>query len=188
MAAILDIIGSFIFGGIVLIMTTKLNFVLSDNSQQASVGLTTQQNCVVLSKIIENDLSKLGYNVKSTNPFRTYDSTKIKFYGDIDNNGAIDSITYYTGPLTSKSLSPNPRHQLLYRTWNTKTIAMNLGVTKLRFLYYDSSGTKTVLPAKIRAVKVQMDLESVIPNIDTVYSVVHWEQYINPKFFQYTFN
>lgn len=188
MAAILDIIGSFIIGGIVLIMTTKLNFVLSNNSQQASVGLTTQQNCVVLSKIIENDFSKIGYNVRTGNPFQTIDSTKIKFYGDIDNNGTMDSVTYYTGPLGSQPKLLNPRQQLVYRTWNAKTIAMNLGVTKLRFFYYDSSGTKTTLPARIRAVKVQMDLESVIPNIDTTYAVVHWEQYINPKVFQYTIN
>ena len=188
MAAILDIIGSFIIGGIVLIMTTKLNFVLSNNSQQASVGLTTQQNCVVLSKILESDLSKIGYRVSSPNKFVTYDSLKLKFYGDIDDNGTIDSITYYSGPLSSKSQSPNPRHQLVYRTWNTKTVPMNIGLTKLRFFYYDSAGAKTAVQSKIRAIKVSMDFQSVIPNIDTVYSVVHWEQYINPKVFQYTFN
>ncbi len=188
MAPLLDIVGSFILGGMILIMTTKLNFIISDNSQQANMSLSVQANCVVLSKVLVSDLSKAGYNCNSQKPIRISDSAKIKFYADIDDDGTLDSITYFTGPLTPEYASPNPRHRLLYRTWNTQTTVMNVGLTNMKFTYYDSCGAKTAQESNMRAVKVAMELESVMPNIDTVHAVVHWEQYINPKSFRYVFN
>jgi hypothetical protein len=187
MVAIIDIMASFIIGGIILIMSTKLSVVMSDNGQQTNVSLATEQNCVTLSKMIESDLSKTGYK-KTGNPMIVTDSTKIKFYADIDDNGSLDSVSYYSGPLTSAFMSLNPRHKLMYRTWNTKTTTMNLGVTKFNVIYYDSSGAVTTQPSMVRSFKVKMDLESVMPMSDTTFAVVHWEQYIKPKSFQFTFN
>jgi hypothetical protein len=187
MVAIIDIMASFIIGGIILIMSTKMSVVMSDNGQQANVSLAAQENCVTLSKMLESDLSKTGHK-KFGNPMVITDSTRIKFYADIDDNGTLDSVTYYSGPLTSSFISLNPRHLLMYRTWNTKTTTMNLGVTKFKVLYYDSSGATTTQPSMVRAFRVKMDVESVIPMSDTTYAVVHWEQYIKPKAFQFTFN
>lgn len=188
MVAILDIMASFIIGGIILIMSTKLSAVMSDNGQQTNVSLATQGNAVVLSKMLENDVSKTGYKNTKSSHVITSDSTKVKFYGDIDDNGTLDSITYYSGPLTSPYVSLNPRHKLLYRTLNTKTTTMNLGVTKFNLIYFDASGARTTTPSNVRSMKIMTELESLIPIADTVYAVVHWEQYIKPKVFQYTFN
>lgn len=187
MAALLDVIGSFVLGGMILIMSTKLNFVMSDNSQQSNMELATQENCVVVSKMLEVDLSKIGYRSASNAPIKIGDSTKIKFYADIDDNGTVDSVIYSTGPMATGYASTNPRHMLLYRTWNNKTTAMNVGLTRFKIIYYDSLGAEATQLNKIRSMKVSMDLESVLPSVDTVYSIVHWEQYINPKFFRYPF-
>ena len=187
MVAIMDIIGSFIIGGIILIMSTKLSVVMSDNGQQTNVSLAAEQNCVTLSKMLESDLAKAGHR-KQSNVMIVTDSTKIEFYGDIDDDGTVDSVSYSSGPLTSSYISLNPRHRLMYRTWNTTTTTMNLGVTKFNVIYYDSAGVKTSQPNLVRSFKVKMDLESVIPMSDTTYAVVHWEQYIKPKAFQFTIN
>ncbi|HLF14751.1 MAG TPA: hypothetical protein VI932_07670 [Bacteroidota bacterium] len=188
MAAFLDVIGSFVLGGMILIMSTKLNFVMSDNSQQSNMELATQENCVVVSRMLEVDLSKIGYRSSSAAPIKIGDSTNIKFYADIDDNGTVDSVSYFTGPMTAGYASINPRHKLLYRSWNNTTIAMNVGLTRFKITYYDSVGAQAAQLNEIRSMKVSMDVESVLPSVDTVYSIVHWEQYINPKFFRYTFN
>ena len=188
MAPLIDIIGSFILGGMILIMTTKLNFIISDNSQQANMSLTAQTNCVVVTKILENDFAKLGVNCGTKVPLEITDSTKVRMYTDLGADGTLDSITYDTGPMTAEFLSVNPRHLLIYRTCNTKTTIMNVGCTKMKFAYYDSAGAKTLLPAKVRALRLDLDFESVLPNIDTVYTVIHWQQYLNPKTLRYQFN
>jgi hypothetical protein len=187
MVAIIDIMASFIVGGIILVMSTKLGFVISDNGQQANVSLTAQQNCVLLSEMIESDLAKTGYR-KTGYPVATADSAKVKFYGDIDDNGTLDSVTYYSGPMTSAYASLNPRHKLMYRTWNKKTTTMNLGVTSFKIVYYDSAGAKTTVPSRVQSFKVSMDFEGLIPMSDSSYATVHWEQYIKPKVFQFSFN
>ena len=188
MAPLIDIIGSFILGGMILVMTTKLNFIISDNSQQANMSLTAQTNCVVVTKILENDFANLGINCGTKVPLQITDSTKVKMYTDIGGNGSPDSITFFAGPMTAPFSSANPRHLLLYRMTNTIPTIMNVGCTNIKFLYFDSAGVKTLLPSKVRAVRVALDFESILPNIDTVYTVIHWQQYFIPKTLRYQFN
>jgi hypothetical protein len=188
MKAMVDVIGSFILGGMILVMSTKLNFAISQNSQQANFGLETQENCVVVSKILDNDFGKIGHGAKLATPITISDSSKIRVFGDMDNNGTIDSVTYYTGLLPAGTGTYNTKHKLLYRVQNGKTVAMNVGLTKFNVTYFDSSGNKTTTPANVRAFNVAMELESLVPTTDTMFSVVHWEQYFRPKMYIYTFN
>lgn len=183
----LDIAGSFIFGGLLLIMSLKLNFYTSDYDHQSTFDLRSQKNSVLAANIIKDDLSKIGFGDKSGMPIRIADTSKIRFYADIDNNGTVDSITYNTAPLTAAYAKNNPHHQLLYRTINASSpIIMNIGITSLKLTYYDSSGTLTGSLKKIKAVKLSMKFESDVKSVgaggkDSVYNTTHLQQYIVPK-------
>ena len=188
MAAILDIMISFVFSGLLLVMGMKLNVYVSSYQQQCVVDLNAQQNCVELGRILENDFYKIGYgDTTGRGSMRIADSTKIRFYADIDNNGSTDSITYYTAKMVTKSKFANPHQMYLYRQVNTLTpVKMNLGLTNLRIQYFNLTGAKVDTLGQIQALKVSLDIESNAKMVnsggkDTVYNKVHWEQYIVPK-------
>ena len=187
MVVLLDIAGSFIFGGLLLLMVTKLNIYTSRSHQQSTFDLHAQENCVQLGKMLENDFYSIGYGVKSGLPIQSAGADSIVFYSDIDNNGTIDAIKYFTKPMPAGYARVNPNHKLLYRKVNAgSAVPMNLGVTKLKLGYYDLAGTKTAVLSDIKAIKISLDVESNFPSVnagggDTVYNAVHWEQFIVPK-------
>ena len=110
------------------------------------------------------------------------------FYGDIDDNGTVDSVYYYTGAIPGGTTNLLiPRHKAIYRKINTgPPILMNLGITRFNLTYYDSAGAKTLLAGKVRALRVSLDVEGSLQSVsaggrDTVYNTIHWQQYIVPK-------
>lgn len=191
MATLIDLLGSCAFGALAILLAVKLNIYLATTHQQSTFDVVAQQNCVQLGSIIENDFYKIGYGDKSGASIRTADTSSIKFYTDIDNNGTLDSVQYYTGAMGAGSGQINPHHKLLYRKINTKNpTAMKLGMTNFKLTYYDSAGTKTATVSKIRAIKVSLDVESDVKSEgaggqDVVYNVVHWQQFIVPKSFHF---
>ncbi len=67
------------------------------------------------------------------------DSNSIRFITDVDSDGNVDSISYYTGPISELASTPNPRDRFLYRVVNTETpVGTNLGVTAFNLVYYDA--------------------------------------------------
>jgi len=183
MATLLDVLASFGFGGVLMMLILRLTLFFSSSHQQSNFTLRTQEFCVQLGTILEYDFYKIGYGDPSKSPMQIADSNKIRFRADIDNDGSLDSVTYFTKPLSGK----NARHMELYRQVNTgKPISMNLGLRAFRFTYYDSASVKTADLKKIKAVKIAFDMESDYRSVtaggsDEVYPTVHWEQFIVPK-------
>jgi len=187
MATLLDVLASFGFGGVLMMLILRLTLFFSSSHQQSNFTLRTQEFCVQLGKIMEYDFYKIGYGDPSKSPMRVADSTKIQFYADIDDDGAVDSVTYYAKPMSGR----DARHFELFRQVNAgRPISMNLGLRKFRFTYYDSTSTPTATLSKIRAIKIAFDIENDYESVtgggsDQVYPTVHWEQFIVPKSFHY---
>jgi hypothetical protein len=152
-STMLDVIGSFFIGGILMLMALRLNASGMETSAVYNSNLILQQNLTTLVRIIEDDFRKIGYCrdwKKIPDPskaIRIADSSRFRFWTDVDNDGALDSLTYYIGPTSELTDTPNPRDRFLYRQINnTAAMRMNLGVTQFSLRYRDAENDLLAFP------------------------------------------
>ena len=111
---ILDIMGSMIIGGILLMTLFRLSDRATERTYSQSGDLTIQQNVATVVSILEYDFRKIGYCAdwtKIPDPTKSIilaDSNKIKFLTDVDKNKTVDTMFYYIGP-SSELISPKLR-------------------------------------------------------------------------------
>jgi hypothetical protein len=146
----LDILGSMIIGGLLLITALQMNDTATNNNFVTQEDLTVQQNLTSLVENIEYDFRKIGY-IKGGYPPPTDkciifgDSDSIAFLSDIDNDGELDTVIWYkeNGPIAG---CPNQNARMLVRETVTpegvSVDSANLGVTEFSIRYYDAFGTQ----------------------------------------------
>jgi hypothetical protein len=188
MMEIIDVMGSIIIGGIILLMLLSFNSGLMEGSAVQTFHSIVQSNLASLSDIVEYDFRKMGYRVGTVfdSAIVYADKDQIVMKGDIDNDGTVDQVSY-TFDTKKKSGHVNPRSRILYRQVNNGPVqSINIGLTRFQLAYYDTldllikkanpvADTKT-----IRAIRLEMTLESTSP-YDTTYSGATWERTIAPK-------
>lgn len=180
MNLILDILGSTIIGGMVMLMMVNFNIFQSNTRFVSDSELQMQQNAKTLAEIVNHDLRKIGYEYE-TNPFVIADSEKVSFYSDIDRDGSINLVTYLTGDKKEASTTTNPRDIILKRVVDNDTLSgPSLGLTKIKFSYLDQIGTPTTVLTNIQYVRAEIWVESLEP-IDGNYIFTYWEMTINPR-------
>lgn len=184
MVVMLDILGSMIIGGMVLLAVITLNTDMTDSSERMTHDLVVQENMMELAREVEYDFYKIGYRDSTGSPITAADSTSITFRGDIDDDGSLDSVRYYLGPVGELSSTPNPNDRMLYRVFNAETPrSSNMGVVGCRFTYYDASDSVTTVLANIRGIRIALDVESPYPYSDTTFATYagqHWRAFIVP--------
>lgn len=152
-SSLLDIIGSFIFAGVLLLMGLDLNASANEVKAVYSGNYNLQANLTTVVELIESDFRKIGYCrtwqkiADPTMSLRIADSNRIRFLCDYDNNGSLDSVTYWLGPPSELASTPNPSDCYLYRQINTGTAArMNFGLTRFSFTYRDAEDSTINFP------------------------------------------
>lgn len=188
MASIIDILGSSFIGGLLLLLLLKLNLFANSSGVTSDNELKLQQNAKTLAEIVNYDFRKIGYRCDST-AIAIADSNHIKFYADLDRNNTVDVLEYYTSDTTVATGTENPRDIILYRKFNG--VAMGgptLGLTKIKFTYLDQYNVVTNVLPNIKYVKVELWVESTIPEMDNTfvnpnhpYLFTYWEMKINPR-------
>ncbi|SRR5713101_6132738 len=188
MESMIDIVGSAVLAGIVILLVFQLNSSLSNANFQTTLDVSTQENAIVLGNIMEYDLRKIGYKVSRNVSAITYADTNgnIKFKSDINNDGKLDSVQYKVSKTADK------KHLIVTRTVNVSpAIAINFGVDTLKVSYYDSTGASITFPtptdsaslAKIRSLRVHMFFQNLIKLADSTYppAAMYWEKYFTMK-------
>ncbi|HSD62940.1 MAG TPA: hypothetical protein VLB50_04050 [Ignavibacteriaceae bacterium] len=180
MNIILDLLGAFLIGGIVLLLVANLNAYSSETQFASAADLRLQQNAKTLAEIINDDLRKIGYKYSGT-AISQADSQKISFYGDINNDGTMDLVTYYLGNKEDAPSTPNPDDRVMYRIVNNDTISgPTLGLTNLKFSYLNTHEQVTANPDSICYVKAEIWVETIQP-VGGEYPFTYWEMTINPR-------
>jgi hypothetical protein len=185
-SVILDILGSTIVGGILMLSLFRLNDSAVENAYTGSGELMAQQNLATVVQILEYDFRKIGYCkdwqkiIVPTTAIRIADSTKIRFLTDTNFDGNVDSITYYLGPTSECVNTPNPKDRFLYRVINTETpIGVNLGVTQFNLKYFDVFGNQLnfpiTVPGEVHTMQIDITVEDVAA-YDQKYSSAFWRQ------------
>lgn len=180
MNLLLDILGSTIIGGMIMLMMINFNIFQTNTRFSSDSELQMQQNAKTLAEIVNHDLRKIGYEYEN-NPFIAADSQFISFYSDIDRDGTMDSVTYVLSEPSEASTTTNPTDRILKRVVNNDTLSgPSLGLTKIKFSYLDQIASPTTVLSDIRYVKAELWVESIEP-IGGEYIFTYWEMTINPR-------
>ena len=166
---IIDILGAAIIGGILLINLLNANGTLVENDSVYNHDKNLQQDLVITATVVERDFTLVGYVnnselIGSNANIIDGSLNSIKFRTDIDNNGTIDTITYYLSDLSAMAHTPNPRDMILYRKLNSDipyVLANN--VTRFRLIYFDSQMLPVAPPIGLTTVVnyIQIEFERV---------------------------
>ncbi|MFN3872750.1 MAG: hypothetical protein ACK4R9_07090 [Ignavibacterium sp.] len=192
MSALLDILGSTFIGGMILLLIIKLNLYSTSVSYNSDNELKLQQNAKTIAEILNYDLRKIGYNHTGT-AILVADSTRIKFYADINapgtsGHGTVDVVEYFVLDSTHATGTSNTRDIVVTRVVNyTDSIAgPSLGLVKLRFSYFNGAGVKTTVLDSIKYVKAEFWVEPtekinnpLTGSADSTFT--YWEMTINPR-------
>jgi len=180
MSIMMDIVGSFIIGGLLLLAVVSAYTNVNEYALLSNMELEAQENLMEWTQLIQYDIRKIGYRVPNpAGAIQTCDSVSISFLSDIDNNGSVDSVSYV---LTSPNYMPgtiNPRDRALYRTVSGQTTGGSLGLTDFRLTYFDASGNPTLNPTAVKSIEVSLQIESPFP-LDTTYIQTNWRRKIYP--------
>ena len=153
-SSLLDILGSTIVGGLLLLILIRLTLASVQNNYDYNGERIVQRDLTAVVQLLEYDFRKIGYCAKYANLASYQDSliqratdTTISFYTDLPTTAApygdsiLDKVYYYTGPTSGLSATPNPKDRVLYRVVNNGTpSAVNLGVSLFKLTYYDQYG------------------------------------------------
>ena len=177
----IELAGSFIIGGMILLSIFSLNADIMETATMNNLGTNAQKNVTAIVSILDYDFRKMGYLVPSgTDAVTALTDTTIAFLGDVDNNGSVDSVSYYLGPKSEPSGTENPNDRYLYRNVNGTANDVALGITSWTLTYYDISGSVTTAPANVRSIRISFTVETTFP-FDTTYGSARWEGRFTPK-------
>ena len=188
MSYLLDIVGSFIIAGIVVIILLAIRV---NNSASSSVILFTtieQKKITDISELIEYDIYKVGYRI-SDEKIAIADSNEIKFYTDINDDDLTDSVHYYLGTTPDLSYTANPDDKPLYRNRNNSdSLSTAFPVVDFNLSYCDSIGntldysslTSAAGRNLIKSIKVNVKVET-DEMYDDQYRASEWKKKISPK-------
>ncbi|MFA3784060.1 hypothetical protein ABRY23_13450 [Melioribacteraceae bacterium 4301-Me] len=185
-STLIDILGSTIIGGMLLLILLRINDSAVENTYTYGGELIVQQNLVDLVELLEYDFRKIGYCKDwqaIPDPSKAIlfaDSNSISFLTDVNSDGIPDTLHYYTGPTSELSSTPNPRDRILYRVVNSETPnGSNLGVTQFKIRYFNSLGneltTPVAVPGEINTMQIDVKVENYAA-YDNEYSTIFWRQ------------
>ena len=137
----LQISGSFIIGGLLLIALMGLFFFNSNFSSSKTISSVTQTSSFQTKQIIDYDFNKIGYRCNSKR-VSAIDSNSISFWADLDNNGVEDSINYSFNKYLTRTVNPG----------NQKTIFQS--VDGFQVVGYDSLNNETTNPELVKSISV----------------------------------
>jgi hypothetical protein len=186
-SVILDIVGSVIIGGILLLTLFRMNSNATQNTFNFSGELIVQENLVTTIEVMEYDFRKIAYCANPfnlPNPTRAIlyaDSSRIVFQTDVwPHDGIVDTMEYYLGPASELAGTPNPDDKLLYRIVNGVPSAVNLGVTFFKIKYFGAlneelSIPRTTVPTGVFSMQIDIGVENTAA-YNEEYRFAFWRQ------------
>ncbi len=182
----LDILGSVVIGGILMLSIANVSESSTENLYKGSGNLVAQTNLATIVQILENDFRKIGYCANwqqiptPTEAILYADSTSIRYLTDVESNGIVDTMFYYIDYATDIPETPNPRDRFLYRVINSEApVGVNLGVTQFKMNFYSALGTELTFPIadprEIYTMQIDITVEDVAA-YNQEYQTVFWRQ------------
>lgn len=191
MNSILDIVGSFAIAGAIMLTIIGFTLIMNDSSNQQILASINQNAAAESMEILKYDFSKIGFKASSNKILHAEDD-EIKYLSDIDNNGTIDTIEYYTGSTSQMSSTINPNDFVLHRKINNTDHTMAIA-TDFDLTFYDSLGfeishshlsSSQTYRDRIKSIGIDLTFQSGY-KIDNYYQSTDLKTIIRPKNLNY---
>ena len=160
MSVMLDLIGSVVIAGFVIMIGLRLNQTVAGSADASMANLNVQESMVDIVRSIEYDFRKIGYGVPETQ-YAIIDTgaTRIGFLSDINDDGVIDTVRWWTGPPITGL--PNDSIRVLLRQVNGGTpVGAALGVTAFRMRFLNQDGGPPASMGAIYIIETTLQVES----------------------------
>ena len=188
MQVLLDLVGSVILVGSLILSIMNVNINMTTETAKSTTEFHIQTEVIQLSRIMEFDFTKIGYDVASSKVVSA-DTSRLKFKSNLWNiPGQLDSVEYVLGNLVAGST--NPRDRVLTRYENTSGVLINYSITRFKLSYYKANGQLLATPVtgalldSIDAIRVFMTVESPEPlgdNTSLLYASGYYDKLIYPR-------
>ncbi len=171
MSIMLDLIGSMIVRGAIMLTFLYLTINLQNALYEKTIYATVKQKTVIPAQILTDDLRMAGYGPSTSKTFSIAYLQEIQFSVELNvsdtygasaahSDPAPNVVHYYLGPATQ----PDSTHRILYRRVDTRTpFQAATDVDSLVFTYFDSLGV-TISPGlnvqHIKSIKVRLVMQS----------------------------
>lgn len=172
MSTILDLVGSYMIGGLVLVGLIGLIFYFSSASQQAQLNQVAQKSIAEVGSVIEYDFNKLGYRVETGNKISGLSDSTISFRSDLNNDGTVDSVSYKLVTVSGKKFLRRYVSNQAISTWD-------MSCQNLFIALRDSAGSTTNILSKIRSIEFSLRLEQ--NNSTNLYAGSFWKRQFFPR-------
>lgn len=189
MSYLLDVLGSFAIGSLVLLMLFRFNQTMLNASNEKLIYNITQLHTVVASEVIEYDFYKIGYRVDTSAVFLACEEDGVTYLSDFDNDGTIDTVEYSLGTIEELQATENPYDMMLYRTVNGGNPEVVTTVVDFELEYRDTNGVK-ITPISdlliesnreaVRGIDVYIHLQST-DKVDGMYQGTEWKRNLSLK-------
>lgn len=164
MNSMLDIQGAFIIGGILMLNLLGLNLTISNEHAELSSDHISQSNADELMAVVCNDFRKIGYHVVGQDPIQKFDSTRIVFLSDLNNDGVIEKVEYSLSETKDVLQTSNPRDRYLYRTIGSiPKRGIALGVVDFKLIGFNASGQITTVLESLAMFEIIIEVEATDP-------------------------
>lgn len=196
MSTAIEMIGSTIFFGVLVLLVIELNVFALETSTQTTLAVSTQEQIIGheggsgAGRTLEHDLLKIGYRCSVSPAITLADSDRIQFRCDLDNDGTLDSVKYYMIGAITVPRDGNTRLKGIVRRVNLEPVKGNwLAVSLFRLSYFDGRGKIIPVPVSsgllpsIRSIRVQLTVESTtrLQNTwDPNFAGMYWETTVSP--------
>jgi len=167
MAAILDILVSFIVGGILLMIMLTSNDIAAENHTVYNGDMLVQEMLTSTVQILESEFRNMGFGLSE---FQTTilaaDTSSITFLYDVDRSGVVDTIRYFIGPISALSGTQNEIDRLLHRRVGNGIVAAIGAVTIFQLNYMTQDGVFLPRPvpsgqlSEIHTVEVTIEVQN----------------------------
>jgi len=188
MSTILDIIGASVITGFLILMTISFTSRINSVTQDSLATEVTLNSASNTAQIFEFYFYKIG-SMTMSDIISVADSDKIRFDGDIDEDGIVEDFLLYNYTVDDWTYTENPNDSPVYSRTNSGDNNLVAVVTDFHLTYYDAMqnelaysilDTSQTLRNTIRSIKVFIKSESSFP-VDSIYEGVVWERLISPR-------
>jgi hypothetical protein len=186
----IDIIGSTIIRGAIVLVILNLNISLNNALSEKTARATVKQKTVVPAQIITDDIRLAGYGPTTSKIFMIAKADEAEFSADLDDDGSAETVHYYLGTPPAGST-----HHVLYREVSSINggapfeLARDVDSLVFKYYYIDGSLAGPGLNINnIKSINVKLLIESnaqISGGIGTdnapQYVKAYWERTIFPQ-------
>lgn len=150
----LDLVGSYLIGGIVIFSVVGLTFYFNGKAQETKATEVSQRSIAHVGEIMEHDFNKLGYRVEGNDKIVNISSGTIKFLADLDNNSVVDTVEYSKYTVNNKTFIKRK-----IASTNGSAKEWSAPLKTITFVGVDDEGETTTIINEINSIRVKMVFE-----------------------------